>query len=179
LEPAGRQLTAAETGELDKVFAGAVDLSKVLVKEGKIGLLGASGRALTLCNSIYIPGNDGAGYGAPGTDGYMRLLAHETVHVWQFQTGGTDYITGSVKEQLKGWWTGKGMGDAYQYERGIKEGKRWEELNPEQQARLIEESYAFGLFRDANARLTGNDGQDHTDYARTAIGELLAKRGAP
>jgi hypothetical protein len=179
LEPAGRKLTDAEIEELKKVFDGTVDFPEILIKEGKLGLLGVSGRALTLCNSIYIPGDNGAGYGAPGTEGYLRLLVHETVHVWQYQTGGTDYITGSLKEQLKGWWSGKGMGDAYQFERGISEGKRWDQLNPEQQARLIEDSYAFGLFKDENIHMTGNDGQDHTDYARAAIRELLAKRGAP
>ncbi len=177
LEPEGRRLTAPEKEELDKVFAGTVDLSQVLIKEGKIGAMGMSGRAFTLCNTIYIPGTDGAGYGASGTEGYLQLLVHETVHVWQYQNGGTDYITGSLKEQFKGWWSGKGMGDAYRFERGIREGKPWEHLNPEQQARLIEDSYASGMFKNENARLAGN--HEHSDYARSAMGELRAKRGAP
>lgn len=177
LEPEGRRLDEPEKAELGQVFAGTVDLSKVLIKEGKIGAMGMSGRAFTLCNTIYIPGRDGAGYGARGSKGYLRLLVHEAVHVWQYQNGGTDYITGSLKEQFKGWWSGKGMGDAYQFERGIREGKKWAELNPEQQARLIEESYASGMFADENARLIGND--EHSAYARTAMAELRAKRGAP
>ena len=179
LEPKGRPLTDAEKAELNKVFAGTVDLSKVLVKEGKVGLMGASHRAVTICNTIYIPGDDGAGYGAPGTPGYLELLVHENVHVWQYQNGGTDYITGSMKEQLKGWWSGKGMGDAYRFKRGIKEGKSWAQLNPEQQAKLIELSYVIGFFSDPSARMIGDDGEDHTSFARTAIGELLARRGAP
>jgi len=179
LEPKGRPLTDAEKTELTKVFAGTTDLSKVLVKEGKLGLMGASHRAVTICNTIYIPGEDGAGYGAPGTPGYLELLVHENVHVWQYQNGGTDYITGSIKEQLKGWWSGKGMGDAYRFERGIKEGKSWARLNPEQQAKLIELAYITGMFADPDKRMIADDGEDHTDYARTAIGELLARRGAP
>jgi hypothetical protein len=179
LEPEGRRLTEHETAELNKVFNGTIDPAKILIKEGRIGAMGASKRAFTLCDTIYIPGTDGAGFGAPGTDGYLRLLVHESTHVWQFQNGGTDYITGSLKEQTRGWWSGKGTREAYQYEQGIKEGKAWAELNPEQQARLIEDSYASGLFGYENARLTGNDGEDYTDYARTAITELLARRGAP
>jgi hypothetical protein len=179
LEPKGRGLSDEEKAELETVFSGTVDLSKIILKEGKIGALSASGRAFTLCDTIYIPGDNGAGFGARGTDGYMTLLVHESVHVWQFQNGGTDYIKASLKEQTKGWWSGKGTREAYQYERGIGEGKAWAALNPEQQARLIEDSYRAGLFRDADMRLTGNDGVEYTDYARTAITELLARRGAP
>lgn len=179
LEPAGRSLTVEEMAELEKVFVGTVDLSKIVIKEGKIGAMGASKRAFTLCNIIYIPGMDGAGFGGPGTPGYVRLLVHEAVHVWQFQNGGTDYITGSLKEQTKGWWSGKGTREAYQYEYGVKAGKSWEQLNPEQQARLIEDSYRFGLFDDVSVRVVGNDGEDHTEYAKAAITELQAGRGAP
>lgn len=179
LEPAGRCLTDEEANVLEKVFADTVDLSKIVIKEGKIGAMGASKRAFTLCNIIYIPGMDGAGFGEPGTPGYLQLLVHETVHVWQFQNGGTDYITGSLKEQTKGWWSGKGTREAYQYEYGIKAGKDWAGLNPEQQARLIEDCYRFGMFENADVTVTGNDGEDYTAYAWDAIAELRAGRGAP
>ncbi|HEV7644717.1 MAG TPA: hypothetical protein VGO50_12290 [Pyrinomonadaceae bacterium] len=179
LEPKGRSITEDEKAVLKKVFADTVDLSKIVVKEGKLGLMGMSHRAVTICNTIYIPGDDGAGYGPPGTEGYLQLLVHETVHVWQFQNGGADYITGSVKAQLGGWWSGKGMSYAYRFERGIKEGKSWAELGPEQQAKLIEHAYLAGFFSDPNARVVAGDGEDYTDFAHVAAGELLARRGAP
>lgn len=174
LEPKGRKLTETETEALQKIFAGAVDLDKILIKEGYIGAMGVSKRAFTFCNTIYIPGNV---YDAPGTPLYLQLLVHETVHVWQFQNGGTDYMAASVKAQIKGWWHGD-IGIAYQYERGIKDGKLWAGLNPEQQARLIEDAYAFGLFGDANKTMADHNGEDITQYARAAIVELLAGQGA-
>jgi hypothetical protein len=179
LEPEGRRLTETEIAVLATVFAGAVDFSQVLVKEGRIGVFGASQRALTLCNTIYIPGEDGAGWGAPGSPGYLQLLVHEMVHVWQFQHGGTDYITASLKEQARGLWSGKGVNEAYDYARGIRDGKSWAEFNPEQQAKLIEDAYAFHLFTNPDARLAKSAEEDHTDYAKAAIQKLLAGEGAP
>jgi hypothetical protein len=179
LEPKGRVLTDVEKEELDKVFAGTIDFSKVLVKEGKLGLMGASHRGVTICNTIYIPGEDGAGYGAPGTPGYMELLVHEHVHVWQYQNGGPNYITGSVKSQFEGWRKGQGTRYAYRFDLGVKDGKNWSQLGAEQQAKLIELAYVAGLFSDPNARVIAVDGDDYTDYAWDAIAELRAGRGAP
>jgi hypothetical protein len=178
LEPEGRRLTGDEIAVLETVFRDTVDYSDVLIKEGRIGAMGASGRAFTLCNTIYIPGLNGSGYGPPGSDGYLRLLVHEVVHIWQFQNGGTDYITASVTAQLGGWWRGKGMSYAYRYERGIKEGLSWEQLGPEQQAKLIEDAYAHGFFSDPNAQLIGSDGETYTGHAKVAVEELRARRGA-
>lgn len=179
LEPEGRRLTETETAVLANVFAGAVDLSQILIKEGRIGAFSVSGRAFTLCNTIYIPGDDGGGWGTPGSPGYLQLLVHETVHVWQFQHGGTDYITASLKEQAKAIWNGKKVNEAYDYARGIRDGKSWAEFNPEQQAKLIEDAYGFYLFDNPDARLAKSVEEDYTEYAKAAIQELLAGRGAP
>ncbi len=179
LEPEGRRLTETETAVLAKVFAGAVDLSQILIKEGRIGAFSVSGRAFTLCNTVYIPGDDGGGWGPPGSPGYLQLLVHETVHVWQFQHGGTDYITASLKEQARAIWNGKKVNEAYDYARGIREGKSWAEFNPEQQAKLIEDAYGFHLFDSPDARLAKSAEEDFTEYAKAAIQELLAGRGAP
>jgi hypothetical protein len=179
-EPVGRALTDEETRHLLKIFEGALDLSLIRLKIGDIGVFGASGAPFTHCNTIYIPKtylpdpSDEANYKHVLRD----LLAHEAVHVWQYQNGGADYMSESLFHQCWGIWQKKGRGWAYDFTRGIKEGKSWAELNPEQQAELIEQSFYQGLFENDDARFVYNDA-DLTDYAREAIKQLRKGAGAP
>lgn len=179
LEPVGRELTPAEISELQKVYGDTVDFSNVRIKEGNIGLFGLGGAPFTHGDTIYIPN----GYlPDPSDPNYAQarreLLVHEMGHVWQHQNGGTDYMSESLLNQLLGNIQTGSRNGAYDFERGIKEGKSWAELNPEQQAHLIEDAYAQGLFDDPNARFVYN-GNDYTDYARTAMNEMRAGKGAP
>lgn len=177
-EPEGRRLTPEEIAELEKIFSGAVALKKVRIKEGKIGVMSASGRAFTVGNTIYIPGENGAGYGPAGSRGYMILLAHETTHVWQYQNGGTRYMMASLRAQASSYWRGRNVHEAYDFELGISAGKKWARLNPEQQAELIEQCYANGYF-DNGETVFNYCGRDHTKYARSAVTQLRAGKGAP
>lgn len=176
LEPPSRALNEQEIAELRKVYGNTIDYSQIRLKEGFIGanqLLAPH----TVGNTIYIP----QGRLDPNSSNYIQernqLLVHETGHVWQYQTGGTDYIGESLYHQAKGWLSGASRNAAYDFEQPIKDGKTWAELNPEQQAHLIEEAYVQGLFDDPNARFVYRH-HDYTDYVRNAIHEMRERRGA-
>lgn len=174
IETPSRALTAQETSELRKVYGDSIDYSQIRVKEGNLGL--ANGLAPhTVGNTIYIP----PGWLDPNNQTQRNdLLAHEAAHVWQYQNGGTDYIGESLWNQAKGWLSGQSRNAAYEFETPIRNGKSWAELNPEQQAHLLEEAYNQGLFDDPNKRFVYN-GNDYTDYVRNAITEMRNGRGAP
>ena len=58
-------------------------------------------------------------------------------HVWQNQNGGTDYMTEALGGQY--------LGDGYNFGKGLAEGKRFADLNPEQQAELLEKAWESGF----------------------------------
>ena len=162
VEPVGRKLTEDEITELRKVYGESIDYSKVRIKEGDAGLFSVSGRAFTHGDTIYIPKKD-----LPLT---KDLLVHEMGHVWQHQNGGTDYMSEALAGQY--------VGDGYNFEKGIDEGKSWSELNPEQQAELLQQAYKSGFFNSPGQRFTYN-GKDYTDYLNEALRQLRAGQGAP
>lgn len=162
LEPVGRKLTDDEITELRKVYGDTIDYSKVRIKEGNAGLFSLTGRAFTHGDTIYIPKKD-----LPLT---KDLLVHEMGHVWQHLNGGTDYMSEAL--------VGQYLGDGYKFEKGIQEGKSWSELNPEQQAELLQQAYKSGFFDSPGRRFTYN-GADYTDYLNEALRQLRAGQGAP
>ncbi|MGA9526056.1 MAG: DUF4157 domain-containing protein, partial [Myxococcaceae bacterium] len=162
IEPPGRELTGPERAELKKIFGDSIDLDRVRIKEGPAGLFSISKRAFVHGDTVYIPPNS-----APPS---MDLLVHELTHVWQHQNGGIDYMSEALWAQ--------NFGDSYLFRKALLEGKRWSELNPEQQASFIASIRTLGLFDNPNARyMVGN--QDFTDVAREAIAELRRGEGAP
>lgn len=128
LESPGRTLRAHERDIAACVFGAALDLDAVRIKEGPAGLLGVSRRAFTLGNTVYVPPD--CEPLAPG------LLVHELTHVWQYQHGGSDYLSEALWAQL--------FGQGYDWERGLASGRGWEALNPEQQAALLEHAFVAG-----------------------------------
>jgi len=162
LEPPGRNLNAAEISELRKVYGDSIDYSKVRIKEGSSGIFSLTGRAFTHGDTIYIPKGD-----LPLT---TDLLVHEMGHVWQHQNGGTDYMSEALG--------GQHFGDGYDFEKGINEGKPWSELNPEQQAELLQTAYRSGFFNTPGARFVYN-GTDYTDYLNNALSQVRNGQGAP
>ena len=178
LEPPSRALTNQEITELRKVYGDSLDYSQIRVKEGHLGI--ANGLAPhTIGNTIYIP----EGWLNPNDPNYNaehnKLIVHEAAHSWQYQNGGTDYIGESLWNQALGALTGGSRDAAYNYEQPIRDGKSWAELNPEQQAHLLDQAYKNGLFDDPNARFVLADGTDITDYVRNAIGQVRNGQGAP
>lgn len=154
-----RPLNDAERSLAAPVFETSLDLSKVRVREGVGGLLNVSRRAFVIEQTMFLP------------RGYLPLrthvLVHELCHVWQFQNGGHAYIGDSVHAQL--------LGDGYELEKGLLQGRTWAELNAEQQATLIEASFAQGCFAGKPFLMRG---RDWTPYWSAAVVELRAGRGA-
>lgn len=154
-----RSLSQAERNLLAPLYAGSLELSRVRIREGIAGLLNASRRAFVIEDTVYLPPE------------YLPLrphvLVHELCHVWQFQNGGHAYIGDSVRAQL--------LGDGYELEKGLLQGRAWAALNAEQQATLVEASFSQGCFDGRPFLIRG---RDWTDYWRTAVAELRAGRGA-
>ena len=162
VETEGRKLTSAEITSLKAVYGDSIDYSKVTIKEGDVGLLGIGGRTRTVGNTIYVAKDN-----LPLTD---ALVTHEMAHVWQFQNGGTDYMSESIWAQA--------VGDDYDFEKGIKDGKAFRDLNPEQQAELIEQAFRTGFFNGTGKSFIYN-GTDYTDYLTEAMKQVRNGDGAP
>lgn len=154
-----RPLTEGECALAAPIYQGSLELSRVRVREGIGGLLNASRRAFVIENTIYLPRE------------YLPLrnhvLVHELCHAWQFQNGGHAYIGDSLHAQL--------LGDGYELEKGLLQGRAWAALNAEQQATLIEASFAQGCFEGRPFLIRG---RDWTECWRTAVAELRGGRGA-
>ncbi|MFP2925440.1 hypothetical protein ACLESO_09505, partial [Pyxidicoccus sp. 3LG] len=166
LEPPGRRLTAAEVTRLRPIFDDSLDYAAVRVKEGKLGVLGVTGRAFAHGNTVFIPARGALDFG---------LLVHELTHVWQHQHGGTAYLSAALFAQ----W----LGDGYDWRKAVGQELRWHQLNPEQQAQLVEDAALSDLIPPSvplppRAKLKG-----WTEAALPLLAEALdclrSGRGAP
>jgi hypothetical protein len=162
VEPPGRKLSSDEIATLRQVYGDSIDYSQLRIKEGKSGLFSTTGRAFTHGNTIYIPPEN-----LPLT---KDLLVHESAHVWQHQNGGTDYMSEALVAQY--------LGDGYEFEKGLKEGKSWSQLNPEQQAEFLQQAQLSGYFDGPNRRFVYN-GTDYTEQLKAALEQVRAGKGAP
>jgi hypothetical protein len=154
-----RALSPAERRVLATIFGDALALDVVTVREALSGLINVSGRAFVIENTIHLP--------LPPGHVPMHLVVHEATHVWQFQNGGHAYITDSLHAQV--------LGDGYQLEKGLLQGKPWAQLNCEQQATLVEQAWAQGCFEGRPLIIRGRDWTEAFDAARA---EWRAGRGA-
>jgi hypothetical protein len=68
--------------------------------------------------------------------------------------------------------------EAYDYTAALAADTPWSEMNPEQQASLIQEAYNQGWF-EKGTTFIGKDGVDYTQQVQEAIDEMRAGRGAP
>jgi hypothetical protein len=170
--PPGRKLDPAEIANLQKIFGNSIDYSKVEIVEGNLGTIGAlsQGRAFTVGNTIYVPGVPLAKRRKPAGE---ALLAHETVHVWQFQSSGAGYIPSSIWARAT-----RGEQAAYSWQKDVDSGKAWHELNSEQQGQLIEDAFKAGFFNNPGSTFS-HGGTDYTKYLNTALGHIARGEGAP
>jgi hypothetical protein len=164
VEPAGRKLRDDEITELKKVYGDSIDYSRVRIKESD-DLFTVGGAARTHGDVIHIPKGKLS----------KSLLVHEMAHVWQFQHGGTDYMSEAL--------IGQTAGEKYDYTKGIREGKSWSELNPEQQGDLLRDAYDQGYFNptadgSAPTFTSPKDMQDHTAYLQQALVQVRNRAGA-
>jgi hypothetical protein len=168
VEKPSRGLTGDEEMVLREVYGDSIDYSKVRIKEGSAGIGDFNNRPFTSGNTIYMKANmpdratDPAGW-----DKWKETLVHEMAHVRQFQKHGAGYQSESLAAQVR-----HGKDEAYNWERGMAEGKTWNELNPEQQARLIEDAYKNHFFTSSAA--TYKDPAT-TAYMRARIAEMQAE----
>jgi hypothetical protein len=141
VEAPSRALSDTEIQQLKQLYGDSIDYSVIRIKQGGstdwVGM-----PAHVVGNTIYLPTSDGNGamFNADGTltGNGMDTLLHEACHVWQNQNGGGDYIHRSQFSQLIASLKGGSRNDAYEWRDGYNQGKPFEELNPEQQASLIE-----------------------------------------
>ncbi|RJS20280.1 hypothetical protein DRW03_20845 [Corallococcus sp. H22C18031201] len=167
LETLGRRLTDAEVARLRPIFGGSLDYGAVRVKEGPLGLLGVTGRAFAHGDTVFLPpGDSAADFG---------LLVHELTHVWQHQHGGTAYLSAALLAQY--------LGDGYDWRKAVSQRRRWAELNPEQQAQLIQDAVEAHLVPPVSAPTAQVRLRGWSDSALSLLDEamdcLYAGRGAP
>jgi hypothetical protein len=132
----GRPLNAAELRLARGVFAGSIDYSRVrLIPTGVL-------EYRTVANTIRIPEKFTL------TNDYMaQTLIHELTHVWQYQHGGTSYISISLATQIAGTIRSGSRNAAYEYQ--IAPGASFFEFKPEQQGSIVENYFA--MLRDLKA----------------------------
>jgi RHS repeat-associated protein len=143
-EGVSRGLTEQEKTTLRGVFGDSVDLDKVTVKREGIAALGAP---RTVANTISLK-QDGDWQHFQGdsldlTKRGTKTLVHEMTHVWQYQHGGLGYMTESLGVQLEATISSGDRDGAYDWKDNVDKGVPWEQWNPEQQAKAVEDKYAF------------------------------------
>jgi hypothetical protein len=140
--PGTRPLQKSEELLLRKVFGAS--LRYPLVRLTRMSALVAAvngSRAYTLGNTIHLPAK---AYDAMAQ--YPSLLVHEMVHVWQYQHQGWTYAADAL-------WAQTG-GDGYDFAKALRQGKSWKQMNPEQQAQMIQEAFR-GVYFDNPGALFG------------------------
>jgi len=129
---AGRPLMEREIKLAEPVFGRSVDYTRVR-------LIGAEvPQFVTIGNNIYVPPDFSIG------DAYhAQTLIHELVHVWQYQRGGTAYISRALVAQIGGMLKGsRNLG----YDYTLTPDASFYEYNPEQQGLIVE--HYFAMTRD-------------------------------
>jgi hypothetical protein len=140
-EAPSRGLSDSEIKMLKEVYGDSIDYSVVRVKQG--GSTDWTGMAPHVVgNTIYMPSQwGGDNFNADGsfTENGLETLVHEMGHVWQNQNGGGDFVHRSLLAQLIATIESGSRNGAYEWREGYSQGRPFEELNPEQQAHLIED----------------------------------------
>lgn len=166
LEPVGRRLHDDELAELHKIYGDGINYSRVRLKEGRAALFSLSDRAFTHGDTIYVPPR----LLAEDKRADRNLLVHEMAHVWQHQHEGTSYMSRALYAQK--------FGDGYDFAKALREGKSWREMNPEQQAEIIQHAHACRFFNDpfgvSNSLVI--EGADRADMMREVSSILHAAR---
>lgn len=179
LESPGRPLSDAEKREFQKIYGDSVDLDLVRVKKGGLGSVGA---ARTVGNTVYLPGKYFDASGRLNADG-KETLAHEMGHVWQNQNGGGDYMHRALWAQAKAAVGSGSRSAAYDWHGPASAGVAFRDLNPEQQAHVIEDITL--LLRSGQPIAAGSTVAGHTlsaaeaAYLNRAWAEVKAGAGAP
>ncbi|MGI5518764.1 eCIS core domain-containing protein [Streptomyces sp. CA-106131] len=140
----GRTLGAAERAMATGVFGASIDLDRVRLIPTDVL------EYRTVGNNVRVP------RGFTADDAYMaQTLIHELTHVWQYQHGGTSYISHSLQTQIAGAVRGN-RNFAYAYE--LTSRSSFFDFTPEQQASIVENYFAMGRDKAAIALAGGVTG---------------------
>jgi hypothetical protein len=174
--PSTRPLLDLEVDLLQKVFGPGIKYP--VVRLTRMSTLIAAinrSRAFTLRNTIHLPAK---AYNAMAQ--YPWLLVHEMVHVWQYQHEGWTYAPDALWAQI--------AGDGYDFAKGLRQGKSWKKMNPEQQAQMIHEAFRiayfdtpgalFGLFNNKACvvRPSAQPPEGFTDYTSVLVDAVALLR---
>jgi hypothetical protein len=126
----GRPLTQREISLARGVFSNSINYASVRIVPTDIA------QYTTVGNNIRVPPDFTI------SDEYAaQTLIHELTHVWQYQHGGTGYISVSLVQQIEG-AVARGTRDAaYRYT--ITPGSSFFEYGPEQQGMIVENYFAM------------------------------------
>jgi Domain of unknown function (DUF4157) len=127
---AGRPFTAAEQARAAAVFGASIDLARVRLIPTQVL------EYRTVGNNIRVPRDF-----TVSDERMAETLIHELTHVWQYQHGGTSYISHSLQTQIAAAASRGNRNFAYDYE--IKPGKSFFDFTPEQQAFIVENYFAM------------------------------------
>jgi uncharacterized protein DUF4157 len=132
----GRPLTAGERALAQSVFGSSIDYARVrLIPFDPL-------EYRTVANNIYIPQTF-----TIAREDMAQTLIHELTHVWQYQHGGTAYISISLGSQIAAGIRHGNRNFAYDYQ--IDPGQSFFDFTPEQQGFLVENYFA--MQRDLSA----------------------------
>jgi len=132
----GRPLTRREIEFASRIFHHSVDYSRVRLLETGIA------NYVTVCNTIRVPPDFGI------ADGYMaQTLIHELTHVWQYQRGGSGYMSKALHDQARGTIATGTRDGGYAY--NINQYRSFFDFGPEQQGLIVENYYT--MIRDQAA----------------------------
>jgi len=143
-----RPLTDNEIGILRPIYGDALAYDLIRISEGRLGIMGPP--------FATVAGGTTIGYNIYFRFGTINstTLVHESVHVWQFQFGGTQYIGQSAVLQvftgpsIYNWWTMIGVDD-----------EAWYQLKSiEAQAQFVQDLYTFGTFNFTGGAIDNSNG---------------------
>jgi hypothetical protein len=132
----GRALTRDERELARGVFGISIDYSRVRLIPTSIL------EYRTVANSIRVPE-----YFTINNEEMAQTFIHEMTHVWQYQRGGTSYISISLGTQIAAHVRRRNRNFAYDYQ--VNPGQSFFDFTPEQQAFLVENYFA--MLRDQSA----------------------------
>lgn len=138
----GRPLTRDEIALAQPVFGRSVDYSRVRIRETSVAPGTTVGNVIRMDPGFTI-----------ANAWQAEVLIHEMTHVWQYQHGGTGYMSVALQTQIAAAGRTGSRNEAYDYTPDA--AKTFFDYTPEQQG-LIVQNY-FAMRRDQSAPTEQND----------------------